>query len=159
MPLTAPQFADADAGAGPLSLELDGLGTRTRGGRTELKVIRDANTGTALGSFGRWSAVINRAWQLGTRQPAHLVSDGDAAIAARIELVYGRWASHHLCVFHLLRHLATGQVRQRTLVYYQSGRLEQHNRELRRRGMLGTVWTEHNRLAWQQIQGRLNQTT
>ena len=56
---TAPQFAnaDADAGAGPLSLELDGLWTRTRAGRTELKVIRDANTGIALGSFGRWSEV------------------------------------------------------------------------------------------------------
>ena len=37
-PLTEPQFAadaDAGAGAGPLSLELDGLWTRTRAGRTE----------------------------------------------------------------------------------------------------------------------------
>ena len=53
-----------------------------------------------------------------------------------------------------LRHLTTGQTRQRT-----TSRLERHNRELRRREKLGTVWTEHNRLALQQIQGRLNQTT
>ena len=51
------QYANADAGAGPLSLELDGLWTRTRAGRTELKVIRDANTGIALGAFGRWAEV------------------------------------------------------------------------------------------------------
>ena len=58
-----------------------------------------------------------------------------------------------------LRHLTTGQVRQRTLIYVSLGRW---------RGRIGNcgggkagygmVWTEHNRLAWQQIQGRLNQT-
>ena len=41
-----------------------------------------------------------------------------------------------------LRHLATGQARHRT-----TSRLERHNRELRRREKLGTVWTEHNLLA------------
>ena len=35
---------------------------------------------------------IRGAWQLGARQPAQLVSDGDAAIAAGIELVDGRGA-------------------------------------------------------------------
>ena len=83
-------------------LELDGLWTRTRAGRTELKVIRD-DTGTALGAFGPWAAVIDRAWHLGAQHPAHLVSDGDGAIASGIEFVYGREAPHQLCVFHLLR--------------------------------------------------------
>ncbi len=36
-------------------------------------------------------------------QPTHLVSDGDAAIAAAIPMVYGRQAPHQLCHFHLLR--------------------------------------------------------
>ena len=58
-----------------------------------------------------------------------------------------------------LRPLATGQTRQRTLIYFQSGRLERQHRELRRREKLGTLWTEHNRLALPQIQARLNQTT
>ena len=53
-----------------------------------------------------------------------------------------------------LRHLATGQVGHRT-----TSRLERHNRELRRREKLGTVWTEHNLLALLQKQGLLNQTT
>ena len=85
------------------TLELDGLWTRTRTGRTELKVIRDAAAGTALGAFGSWAEVIDRAWQLGAQRPAHLVSDGDGAIAAGIELVYGGEAAHQLCAFHLLR--------------------------------------------------------
>ena len=78
--LTAPQL--------PLhgTLELDGLWTRTRRGRVELKVIRSAAAGMVLGSFGSWSEVIDRAWQLGAQHPAHLVSDGDGAIAAGIEL-------------------------------------------------------------------------
>ena len=59
------------------TLELDGLWTRTRSGRTELKVIRDAAAGMALGAFGSWAEVIDRAWQLG--------------------------AQYQLCVFHLLR--------------------------------------------------------
>ena len=85
------------------TLELDGLWTRTRRGRTELKVIRDAAAGTALGAFGSWAEVIDRAWQLGAQHPQHLVSDGDGAIAAGIELVYGGEAPHQLCAFHLLR--------------------------------------------------------
>ena len=142
------------------------------------------------------------------QHPQHLVSDGDGAIAAGIELVYGGEAPHQLCAFHLLReyrrnigmagfaaarrlldatslaegrewarrimlatdgvarywcekalskglrHLATGQARHRT-----TSRLERHNRELRRREQLGTVWTEHNLLALLQEQGLINQTT
>ena len=53
-----------------------------------------------------------------------------------------------------LRHLATGQVARRT-----PPRLERHNRELRRREKLGTVWTERNLLALLPEQGLLNQTT
>ena len=121
---------------------------------------------------------IRGAWQLGARQPTHQVSDGDGAIAAGIELVYGHPALHQQWAQQMmgltggaagywrakawskgLRHLATGQIRQRTLIYCWSGRLGRQNRELRRRENLGTVWTEHNRLAFQQIQGRLNQTT
>ena len=85
------------------TLELDGLWTRTRSGRTELKVIRAAATGTALGAFGSWAEVIDLAWQQGAQRPQHLVSDGDGAIAAGIELVYGGEAPHQLCAFHLLR--------------------------------------------------------
>ena len=47
--------------------------------------------------------MIDRAWQLGAQHPAHLVSNGDGAIAAGIELVYGGEAPHQLCAFHLLR--------------------------------------------------------
>ena len=86
------------------TLEMDGLWTRTSRGRTELKVIRAAAAGTALGAFGSWAEVIDRAWQLGAQRPAHLVSDGDGAIAAGIELVYGGeapqsgtvWTEHNL---------------------------------------------------------------
>ena len=161
-----------------------------------------------MGAFGSWAEVIDQAWQQGAQHPQHLVSDGDGAIAAGIELVYGGEAPHQLCVFHLLReyrrnigtagfaaarrllnagslaegrawarrimratagvarywcekalskglrHLATGQARHRT-----TSRLERHNRELRRREKLGTVWTEHNLLALLQEQGLINQTT
>ena len=82
-PLTAPQLPPDGV------LELDGLWTRTRRGRAELKVIRDAAAGTALGDFGSWAEVIDRAWWLGAQHPEHLVSDGDGTIAAGIELVYG----------------------------------------------------------------------
>ena len=84
------------------TLELYGLWTRTRSGRTEMKAIRAA-AGTALGAFGSWAEVIDRPWQLGAQHPAHPVSDGDGAIAAGIELVYGREVLHQLCAFHLLR--------------------------------------------------------
>ena len=81
MPLTAPQLPPHG------TLELDRLWMRTRSGRTELKVLRAAAAGTALGAFGSWVEVIDRAWQQGAQQLAHLVSDGDGAIAAGIELI------------------------------------------------------------------------
>ena len=84
------------------TLELDGLWTQTRRGHTELKVIR-AVGGTALGSFGSGPKAIDRAWQRGTHHPAHLVSDGDGAIASGIELVYGGEVPHQLSLLHLLR--------------------------------------------------------
>ena len=56
-----------------------------------------------MGAFGSWAEVIDQTWQLGAQHPQHLVSDGDAAIAAGIELVYGGEAAHQLCAFHLLR--------------------------------------------------------
>ena len=40
-----------------------------------------------------------------------------------------------------------------------TSRLERHNRELRRREQLGTVWTERNLMALLPEQGLLNQTT
>ena len=66
-------------------------------------------------------------------------------------------AAHYWCEKALskgLRHLATGQVAHRT-----TSRLERHNRELRRREQLGTVWTEHNLLALLPEQGLINPTT
>ena len=202
-PLAAPQLPPDG------TLELDGLWTRTRSGRTELKVIRAAAAGTALGAFGSWAEVIDLAWQQGAQRPQHLVSDGDGAIAGgdwswcmagkrRIScarftccgstgetfgtagfaaarrllnagsLAEGReWARRimratagtagYWCEKALskgLRHLATGQVAHRT-----TSRLERHNRELRRREKLGTVWTEHNLLELLPEQGLLNQTT
>ena len=56
-----------------------------------------------MGAFGSWAEVIDRAWQQGAHHPQHLVSDGDGAIAAGIELVYGGEVAHQLCAFHLLR--------------------------------------------------------
>lgn len=82
--------------------ELDDLWTRTRQGDRELKVIRD-ETGVVLGSFGSWTAALELAEQSGTAAPRHLVSDGDRAIAAAIQWVYGRAMPHQLCSFHLLR--------------------------------------------------------
>ena len=82
-PLTVPQLPPDG------TLELDGLWTRTRRGRAELKVIRSAAAGTALEAFVPWAEVIDRAWQLGAEHPEHLVSDGNGAIAAGIGLVYG----------------------------------------------------------------------
>ena len=35
--------------------------------------------------------------------PVHVVSDGDQAIAAGLQTVYGREVPHQLCHFHLLR--------------------------------------------------------
>ena len=66
-----------------------GCGREPAGGHTELKAIRSAAARTALGAFGPWAEVTDRAWQLGAEHPAHLVSDGNGAIAAGIGLVYG----------------------------------------------------------------------
>ncbi len=81
---------------------MDGLWTRTRSGRTEIKVVRDEN-GVALAAAERWEQVIDLARQQGVAEPLHLVSDGDRAIESAIALVYGRQAPHQLCQFHLLR--------------------------------------------------------
>ena len=67
-----------------------------------MRVIRDER-GVALGSFDSWGEVIDQAWQQAEQTPAHRVSDDDRAIAAGIELVYGREMPHQLCQFHLLR--------------------------------------------------------
>ena len=97
VPLTAPELPPDG------TLELGGLWTRTRRGRTELKVILNAAGGTAPGAFGSWAEVFDRAWQQGTHHPTHLVSGGDGAIAAGIGLVYVGEAWCQVCVFHLLR--------------------------------------------------------
>ena len=68
----------------------------------EMRVVRD-ETGTALGSFQPWAEVIDQAWRQAEGTAVHLVSDGDRAIAAGIELVCGREATHQLCQFRLLR--------------------------------------------------------
>lgn len=83
-------------------VELDGLWTRTREGREELKVARDEGGGVFL-SFGRWDEVLEQLHERGLKKPAHMVSDGDPAIAAAIELVYGVRTPHQLCQFHLLQ--------------------------------------------------------
>ena len=55
-------------------------------------------------SFGSWVAVIDGRGSWGRkRRGICLVSDGDAAIAAGIDLVCGRGAPHRLRVFHLRR--------------------------------------------------------
>ncbi len=83
-------------------LEMDGLWTRTRSGRTEIKVVRDEN-GVALAAADRWEPGIDLAWRQGAVAPLHLASDGDRAIESAIALVYGRQAHHQLYQFHLLR--------------------------------------------------------
>ena len=83
-------------------LEMDGLWTRTAAGRVEMKVIRDER-GKALATFASWEAAIDQVWRQGAAAPDHVVSDGDRAIAAGLEMVYGREVPHQLCHFHLLR--------------------------------------------------------
>ena len=83
-------------------LELDGLWTRTAAGRVEMKVIRDEK-GVALATFAGWEATIDQAWRNGVTAPVHVVSDGDRAIAAGLQMVYGPEVPHQLCHFHLLR--------------------------------------------------------
>ena len=67
-------------------LELDGLWTRTAAGRVEMKVTRDEK-GMALATFAGWEAAIDQAWQRRAVAPAHVVSDGDQAIAAGLAMV------------------------------------------------------------------------
>ena len=115
------------------------------------KVVRDADTGVALGSFDSWAAVIDWGWQLGAQAPRHPVSDGDAAIAAGIDPVCGRGAPHRLCVVHLLRHLTTGADQAWDDIAFgasQSGTAAA--------GKLGTVGTEHDLLARLQYRGLFN---
>ena len=108
--------------------------------------------GAALGAFGAWAEVIDLAWQLG----AHPVSDEDRAIAAG---KHGASCAYFTCRGRSIGetlgrcHLTTGQVRHRMMP-----RLERHNRELRRRENLGTVWTEHNLPALLPEQGLSNQS-
>ena len=42
---------------------------------------------------------IDQAWQQGAVAPVHVVSDGDQAIAAGLQTVYGREVPHQLCHF------------------------------------------------------------
>lgn len=83
-------------------LAMDGLWTRTAAGRVEMKVIRDEK-GTALATFAGWEVPIDQAREQGAAEPVHVVSDGDQAIAAGLQMVYGREVPHQLCHFHLLR--------------------------------------------------------
>ena len=53
-----------------------------------------------------------------------------------------------------LRHLATGHAR-----FKMTSRWGRHNRELRRREKMGTVWTPHNLPVLLQKRGLLNPTT
>ena len=53
-----------------------------------------------------------------------------------------------------LRHLETGEWQYKT-----TSRLERQNREYRRRGKMGTVWSPHNLLVLLQQRGLINQTT
>ena len=134
-PLAAPELPPDGA------LEMDGLWTRTRSGRTELKVIRDAATGTALGAFGSWAEVIDLAWQLGAQHPQHLVSDEDGAIAAGLS-----WSMAGKRRTSCARFTCCGST---------GGTLGW--RDLRRREQLGTVWTEHNLLVLLQDKTRQEQ--
>jgi hypothetical protein len=86
-------------------VELDGLWTRTGAGREELKVARD-DPGAVFLSFGEWEQVVEGLYARGLGEPAHMISDGDPAIAGAIELVYGTQVPHQLCQFHYLREAA-----------------------------------------------------
>jgi Transposase, Mutator family len=83
-------------------VELDGLWTHTGAGGEALKVARDEG-GSVFLSFGGWEQVMEGLYKGGLGEPAHVVSDGDPALAGAIELVYGTETPHQLCQFHLLR--------------------------------------------------------
>ena len=122
-----------------------------------------------MSAFGAWAEVIDLAWRQGGTavegvSPEHWdggVCGGAAAVecgqsGGRSGMRATAGAARYWCEKALskgLRHLATRQARHQT-----PSRLERHNRELRRREQLGTVWTEHNLLALLPEQGLLNQT-
>ena len=83
-------------------LEMDGLWTRTREGAVEMKVVRDER-GNVMATFDSWQETVNAAYISGAKSPAHIVSDGDLAIASAIDMTYGSQTNHQLCQFHLLR--------------------------------------------------------
>lgn len=83
-------------------VEMDGLWTRTKAGKTELKVVRDEQ-GQSLLSLANWLSVVERLYQGGLEELRHAVSDGDRAIEEAISFVYGSEAPHQLCHFHLLQ--------------------------------------------------------
>ena len=83
-------------------LEMDGLWTRTREDAVEMKVIRD-DLGNVMATFDSWQETVNAAYMSGAKSPAHIVSDGDLAIASAIDMTYGNETNHQLCQFHLLR--------------------------------------------------------
>ena len=123
-----------------------------------------------MSAFGAWAEVIDLVWRQGGTAvervpPEHWDGGvcGGAAAAGRGQsggrsgMRATAEAARYWCEQALskgLRHLATGRLEHRT-----PSRLERHNRELRRREQLGTVWTEHNLLALLPEQGLLNQTT
>ena len=77
-------------------LEMDGVWTRTHCGSEELKVVRDEH-GSVIASFGKWSNVVDEAYNRRVQEPIHLVSDGDRSIAEAIQMVYGSKTVHQLC--------------------------------------------------------------
>ncbi len=57
-------------------LEMDGVWTRMRVGKAELKVVRD-ETSAALGTFGSWEDALDDVYAAGVESPTHIVSDRD----------------------------------------------------------------------------------
>lgn len=82
-------------------VEMDGLWTRTKAGKAELKVVRD-DQGKVFLSPAEWFSVVETLYQGGLEKLRHAVSDGDRAIEEAIAFVYGSQAPHQLCHFHLL---------------------------------------------------------
>ena len=67
-----------------------------------MKVVRDER-GNVVATFDSWQETVNAAYISGAKSPAHIVSDGDLAIASAIDMTYGSQTNHQLCQFHLLR--------------------------------------------------------
>ena len=68
----------------------------------EMKVIRD-DLGNVMATFDSWQEAVNTTYMSGAKSPAHIVSDGDLAIASAIEMTYGNESNQQLCQFHLMR--------------------------------------------------------